>query len=69
MSTVSYNQRMTISLWTLTAEYVLKGPLLPLCGFSEKDVKSQFDDWARLGAFICAFLKFRPQNSLNDVER
>lgn len=60
---------MTPFLWTFTAEYVLRGPLLPLCGINEKDVKSQFDDWARLGDFICAFLNFQPRKSLDDVER
>ena len=60
---------MTVPLFALTAEYIQKGPLLELCGISEKDVRCQFDEWARLGDFIYAFLKFRPQNSLDDVER
>ena len=59
---------MTLFLWALIAEYIVRGPLLPLCGFSEKDVRAKSDDWARLGEFICAFLKFQPQE-LSDVER
>ena len=60
---------MTVPLSAMTTEYTQKGPLLELCGISEEDVRHQFEEWARLGDFIYAFLKFRPQNSLDDVER
>ena len=53
----------------MSAEYIIQGPLLPLCGITARDVQQQSQEWIRLGDFMLSVLEFPSQEALNDVQR
>ena len=53
----------------MCADYIIQGPLLPLCGIDAEDVQQQSQDWVRLGDFMLSVLQFPSQEALDDVQR